>query len=176
MKKLFTLAALALTLTLSAQESGKDFTYKPLKWTINVPVGYEKAEVDEEALMEEEEAIFSIAKGDAETMEATIEPYNEEEDGEYGMMQELTASLVKGLLQDSLGEEGAEVEVTTEKETIGGKEFYHHEFSFVFDGETSVMHLFNGLMDGKDFCMAINYSDAAEGEKLLKAFRESKFK
>jgi hypothetical protein len=175
MKKLFTLAALALTLMLSAQEAGKDFTYKPLKWTIKTPAGFEKAEVDAEALTEEEVAIFSIINSDEDTMEATIEPYNVGEDGDYGSMQELTASLMKGLLESSFEEAGGEVELTTEKETVGGKEFYHHTFTFGFDGETATMHLFNGLIGDNDFCMSITYSDTAEGEKMLKAFRESKF-
>jgi hypothetical protein len=176
MKKLFLCAALLIMASLSAQEGGKDFTCKPLKWTIKVPVGYEKAEIDNDALIEGEEAIFSVINATEDTMEATLSPYNEEEDGEYGSMQEMTATLMKAILQKSVEEAGGEMELTTQKETISGKEFYHHEYIMIFDGETSVMHLFNTLIDGKDFCMDISYTDAAEGQKMLKAFRESKFK
>lgn len=176
MKKLFLCVSLFIVASLSAQVGGKDFTYKPMKWTIKVPAGFEKGEADEDLLEEGEEIIFTVAKSESETMEVTVADYNEEEDGDYGTMQEMSATFVEGILKSAIEDEGGELEVTTEKETIGGKTFYHHTYTMVFDGETTIMHLFNGLIVGKDFCMDISYADTAEGEIMLKAFRDSKFK
>lgn len=168
MKKLILLAAFILTATLSAQEAGKNFYYPGLHWSVKIPAGYTKTEINPDDFGDEEKVIFSFEKGETETFEATEEPFDEAE-GDYAEAQEMAASLMEDLLGDT-------AKITSTKETIDGREFYHHEFKIDLYGEIYTMHLFNGYINGMDFCMNIGYGDEAEGAILLKAFRASTFK
>jgi hypothetical protein len=177
MKKIVVLTALLFSAALFAQEAGKDFYSADYKWTIKIPVGYTKAEFAPEDYDETEKLIFVVENGEEDYMEATDSPYDVAEDGDYAEMQGLIADMMKQGLERQLAE--ADITMVSKKETINGREFFHHDYTIVYpdDDLTLKIHLFNALFEGtKDFNMTISYIDQSEGDVLLTAWRASKFK
>ncbi|MES2484367.1 MAG: hypothetical protein V4581_00230, partial [Bacteroidota bacterium] len=174
MKKLLVLIVAVFALTANAQEGGKDFYSAEFKWTIKVPAGFVKSL--DEGDVEPGEVIMAVDKDEVSYMEATQQPYDVNEDGDYGELQELVGDMMKENLESQFSETN-EIVMTSAKEKIGGYDFYRFNYTITDTSDDSVLylHMFSAFISNKDFCMSISYVDKADGETMLKAWKASTF-
>jgi len=177
MKIISILAVLIFSAASFAQEPGKEFYNAKYKWTIKIPEGYANAPYEDTDYDETERLIFIVQNVDEDYMEATDSPYNSAEDGDYAEVVQFVAEMMKEGLEAQM--EGTKVDLVSVKEKIGNRDFFHDTFIVTYPGIDFKLqlHIFNALFDDiNDFSMTISYVDDIEGEKMLKAFRESRFK
>ena len=175
MKKLLIIIVAVFALAANAQEGGKDFYSAEFKWTIKVPAGFIKSIDDGES--EPGEVIMAVDKDETSYMEATQQPYDVNEEGDYGETQELVGIIMKENLESQFSESN-EIIMTSAKEKISGHDFYRFDYTITDTSDDSVLyvHMFSAFISNKDFCMSISYVDKADGAKMLKAWKDSTFK
>lgn len=155
--------------------------YKDFNWTIAIPEGYREVSMEEwkqtqklSAAALGAEMIVVLKNGKYNLLEANYTPYDESTDGDYlTTYRETTESIYqtfRTLIPD------ATIDSVSGEEIISGLKFQTHSITLTLhNGRKIYSIMYSRLFDKKDFTINFTYVDEEEGNKMISAWRNSRF-
>lgn len=173
--------------------AGNVYTSDAIGWTIEIPSGltvvsrnqieesnergrdYFEETVGEDFSTKQIRYLINFRKDMFNSFVSTSEQMNVAEQQDYAALKDN----VKTVMCETYKKNDVQFHVTdTETVEIGGLEFSTFQFHVHGPGGEILLtqRMYNRLIDGKDFSVAISYNDQACGDEILTAWKNSKFK
>lgn len=176
----------------NAQTAESNTIYnKDFKWTIAIPKEFENVSAEEwqrlqnkgvnamektmgQEIVNQSKTIFVFKNDQYNYLDANYQPFDEAKDGNYLESWKATNAVVYETLKSQMPK--AKIEKSSATEKIDGLVFQTFTVKVEFPNKM-VMHLmlYNRLFGKKELTVSITYIDTAKGEKILAAWRNSKF-
>lgn len=175
MKNILLAIVLLISAGLQAQEK-RVLTFKELGWTITIPDGYTVLDSAKQAANNQKgekilenstgleidasatRTLVSINNGPLSYLNATITPYDETTDGDYGEVSQQVNDILYNTMQEQL--KGAPVDSSTTEIVYGSLTFRKFTLTIKLNAEkTMVMVMLSRLYKGWDFGISYIYVD-----------------
>lgn len=161
------------------------------KWTITIPENFANIEASEwkkmqnkgldavedtygEKVENQTEIIFVFKNADFNYLESNYQPYDIEIDGDYLSSCQVVNEVLFETFQAQMP--GAKIDSVSSVEKINNLEFQTYKMKLDFpNGMTMYSHMYSRLFGKKEFSVNIMYVDEKQGEKMTKAWYNSKF-
>lgn len=183
----------ATTNICNSQTSKSNTIYsKEFKWTIDIPEGFEKVSAEEwrktedkgaealektlgQEIVDRAKTIFVFKSGKVNSFESNYQPYDEAKDGNYLESCKEVNDVLFETFKNQIPNKKIERSSSTEK--IDGLVFQTFKVKILLSNEMELISImYSRLFGKKELTVNFTYVDKAIGEKMLEAFRNSKFK
>ncbi|MEM8892362.1 MAG: hypothetical protein AAGD28_30565 [Bacteroidota bacterium] len=185
-------AIIGLQASFSIQEiKAQEIYLEEFQWTINIPESYEKVDMESwakiqgrgedmiestfgEEMINQAKTLFVFKKGKLNYIESNVQPYDTVVDGAYRE----TTQLVNEMLYITISNQFPDMKVDSTFSTleVDGQEFNSFHIQVKLKEDLSLhMYLFSQLFGNRELSLNITYLDENEGQKLLKAWKSSRF-
>ena len=179
--------------TYKEQTLGEDRTLynEDFKWSIAIPENFNSVSPDEweklqnrgleaientagEEIINQVQTIFVFKNGDANYLESNHQPFDSSVDGDYLQSCKEVNDLLYQTFKSQLP--NTTIERSTSVEKIDNLEFQTFKVKINLPNEKAMHSIsYTRLFGKKEFSVNIIYLDNQQGEKMLKAWRNSKF-
>lgn len=176
-----------------AKEESKPKTVfsKEIGWSITIPNGYQSMsetrvqaneqkgkDAIEDAFGEKVETkglihLVNFQKNQFNSLQATLQPYDEAKDGNY----EQSAELTKKAIYDTYVSQKIKIDTSSTQKNYAGKAFHVFNISIYGPNGEVIMKqaMISRLEQGYDFGVNINYNNSVDEKALFEALANSKF-